>query len=58
MSFTSAILGTVQHPTNILTEYLSRFREGQKIQSLHPFVVRRLDSQQIKGWKAPLGLCD
>ncbi len=33
MTFTSAVLGAVQHPTNILTEYLSRFRGVRKFKA-------------------------
>jgi len=30
MTFTSAVLGEVQHPTNIIREYLEKFRGTQK----------------------------
>ncbi len=33
MTFTSAVLGVVQHPTNILTEYLSKFRGVKKFKA-------------------------
>ena len=42
MTFTSAILGAVQHPTNILTEYLSRFRGVKKFKA---YILSWLD-----GW--------
>jgi hypothetical protein len=42
MSFTSAVLGSVQHPTNILTEYLSRFRGVKKFKA---YILSWLD-----GW--------
>ncbi|MGL5923087.1 hypothetical protein [Chroococcidiopsis sp.] len=42
MTFTSAVLGTVQHPTNILTEYLSRFRGVKKFKA---YILSYLD-----GW--------
>ncbi len=42
MAFTSAVLGAVQHPTNILTEYLSRFRGVKKFKA---YILSWLD-----GW--------
>jgi len=42
MVFTSAILGAVKHPTNILTEYLSRFRGVKKFKA---YILSWLD-----GW--------
>ena len=42
MTFTSAVLGQVQHPTNILTEYLSRFRGVKKFKA---YILSWLD-----GW--------
>ncbi len=42
MTFTSAVLGAVQHPTNILTEYLSRFRGVKKFKA---YILSWLD-----GW--------
>ncbi|MGL4619141.1 MAG: hypothetical protein ACRCZS_08795 [Chroococcidiopsis sp.] len=42
MTFTSAVLGAVQHPTNILTEYLSRFRGTKKFKA---YILSWLD-----GW--------
>src|SRR3712207_3627589 len=42
MKFTSAILGAVKHPTNILTEYLSRFRGVKKFKA---YILSWLD-----GW--------
>lgn len=42
MTFTSAILGVVKHPTNILTEYLSRFRGVKKFKA---YILSWLD-----GW--------
>ncbi len=42
MTFTSAILGAVKHPTNILTEYLSRFRGVKKFKA---YILSWLD-----GW--------
>ena len=42
MTFTSVVLGQVQHPTNILTEYLSRFRGVKKFKS---YILSWLD-----GW--------
>lgn len=34
MTFTSAVLGEVQHPTNIIREYLEKFRGTQKCKAL------------------------
>ncbi len=42
MTFISAVLGAVQHPTNILTEYLSRFRGVKKFKA---YILSWLD-----GW--------
>lgn len=42
MTFTSAVLGIVQHPTNILTEYLNRFRGVRKFKA---YILSWLD-----GW--------
>ncbi len=42
MTFTSAVLGAVQHPTNILTEYLSKFRGVKKFKA---YILSWLD-----GW--------
>ena len=42
MTFTSAVLGAVKHPTNILTEYLSRFRGVKKFKA---YILSWLD-----GW--------
>jgi len=42
MTFTSAVLGIVQHPTNILAEYLSRFRGVKKFKA---YILSWLD-----GW--------
>ena len=42
MTFTSAVLGQVQHPTNILTEYLSKFRGVKKFKA---YILSWLD-----GW--------
>lgn len=42
MTFTSAVLGVVQHPINILTEYLSKFRGVKKFKA---YILSWLD-----GW--------
>jgi hypothetical protein len=53
MTFTSAVLGVVQHPTNILTEYLSRFRGVRKFKA---YILSWLDGwihQKLKAGKPP-----
>ncbi len=53
MTFTSAVLGQVQHPTNILTEYLSRFRGVKKFKA---YILSWLDGwihQKLKAGKPP-----
>ncbi len=53
MTFTSAVLGAVQHPTNILTEYLSRFRGVKKFKA---YILSWLDGwihQKLKAGKPP-----
>ena len=53
MTFTSAILGVVQHPTNILTEYLSRFRGVKKFKA---YILSWLDGwihTKLKAGKPP-----
>ncbi|PSB29609.1 hypothetical protein [Chlorogloea sp. CCALA 695] len=53
MSFTSAVLGAVQHPTNILTEYLSRFRGVKKFKA---YILSWLDGwihNKLKAGKPP-----
>ena len=53
MTFTSAVLGVVQHPTNILTEYLSRFRGVKKFKA---YILSWLDGwihQKLKEGKPP-----
>ena len=53
MSFTSAVLGVVQHPTNILTEYLSKFRGVKKFKA---YILSWLDGwihQKLKAGKPP-----
>ena len=53
MTFTSAVLGQVQHPTNILTEYLSRFRGVKKFKA---YILSWLDGwihSKLKEGKPP-----
>ena len=53
MSFTSAVLGAVQHPTNILTEYLSKFRGVRKFKA---YILSWLDGwihTKLKAGKPP-----
>ncbi|MBA2749575.1 MAG: hypothetical protein H0U45_12765 [Tatlockia sp.] len=53
MTFTSAVLGVVQHPTNILTEYLSRFRGVKKFKA---YILSWLDGwihNKLKAGKPP-----
>jgi Bacterial regulatory proteins, crp family len=53
MTFTSAVLGAVQHPTNILTEYLSRFRGVKKFKA---YILSWLDGwihNKLKAGKPP-----
>lgn len=53
MTFTSAVLGAVQHPTNILTEYLSRFRGVRKFKA---YILSWLDGwihKKLKEGKPP-----
>lgn len=53
MTFTSAVLGNVQHPTNILTEYLSRFRGTKKFKA---YILSWLDGwiqTKLKAGKSP-----
>lgn len=53
MTFTSAVLGVVQHPTNILTEYLSRFRGVKKFKA---YILSWLDGwiqTKLKAGKLP-----
>lgn len=53
MTFTSAVLGAVQHPTNILTEYLSRFRGVKKFKA---YILSWLDGwihHKLKAGKPP-----
>lgn len=53
MTFTSAVLGAVQHPTNILTEYLSRFRGAKKFKA---YILSWLDGwihKKLKEGKPP-----
>ncbi len=53
MTFTSAVLGIVQHPTNILTEYLSKFRGVKKFKA---YILSWLDGwihQKLKAGKPP-----
>ena len=53
MTFTSAVLGAVQHPTNILTEYLNRFRGVKKFKA---YILSWLDGwihQKLKAGKPP-----
>ncbi len=53
MSFTSAVLGTVKHPTNILAEYLSKFRGVKKFKA---YILSWLDGwihQKLKAGKPP-----
>ncbi|KJH69500.1 hypothetical protein [Aliterella atlantica] len=53
MTFISAVLGAVQHPTNILTEYLSRFRGVKKFKA---YILSWLDGwihHKLKAGKPP-----
>jgi len=53
MTFTSAVLGIVNHPTNILTEYLSRFRGVKKFKA---YILSWLDGwiqTKLKAGKPP-----
>ncbi len=53
MTFTSAVLGAVKHPTNILTEYLSRFRGVRKFKA---YILSWLDGwiqTKLKAGKSP-----
>ena len=53
MTFTSAILGVVQHPTNILVEYLGRFRGVKKFKA---YILSWLDGwihNKLKAGKPP-----
>lgn len=53
MTFTSAVLGAVQHPTNILSEYLSRFRGAKKFKA---YILSWLDGwihKKLKEGKPP-----
>lgn len=53
MTFTSAVLGNVQHPTNILTEYLGRFRGVKKFKV---YILSWLDGwihQKLQEGKPP-----
>ena len=57
MTFTSAVLGEVQHPTNIIREYLEKFRVTHQMQSTHSILARRMDTNEVKAGKTSLGLC-
>lgn len=53
MTFTSVVLGIVQHPTNILTKYLSKFRGVRKFKA---YILSWLDGwihTKLKAGKPP-----